>query len=327
MDNVMFSIIVPVYNAQKHLEQCVDSVLNQTYFNFELILVDDGSIDSSPSICDAYSNQDKRIKTIHQENKGQTSARKKGLEESIGKYILFLDSDDWIDQDTLKMSSSIIEKYTPDVLVFGWNEYRNGNYIEIDSYLKEGFYRRQDIEEKILASLLMNENGLFFPRALWAKVYKRELIIENLNKVPEIIRNGEDMCCVVNTILHADSLYICKNQMYMYRIENESLSKSGDEFAFKRCKVMANFLNETIIENETLKEQYNRLLVQQMYSAAVRIHNAIGFNKRFIEEYKELVSDSLCKEAINCAYFSKENRKLRMKQRILKFGMRLISSR
>ena len=103
----MVSIIVPIYNAEKKLRRCVESILSQTFSDFELILVNDGSIDNSLKICEKYALNDKRIKIISQENKGIVSARKKGIENSTGEYIIFVDSDDWID---LKMVDKLYNK-------------------------------------------------------------------------------------------------------------------------------------------------------------------------------------------------------------------------
>ena len=98
-----FSIIVPVYNVEKYLRECIDSILCQTFTDFELILVDDGSKDESGKICDEYAEKDNRIKVIHKENGGQSTARNCGVKESSGKYIVFLDSDDFISEDTIPM--------------------------------------------------------------------------------------------------------------------------------------------------------------------------------------------------------------------------------
>lgn len=106
----LVTIIVPVYNVEKYLKKCVDSILNQTYKNIEVILIDDGSSasDKSPIICDEYAKKDKRIKVIHKINGGLSSARNAGLDIAKGDYIYFVDSDDWIDKDTIKDNIKIL---------------------------------------------------------------------------------------------------------------------------------------------------------------------------------------------------------------------------
>ena len=115
------SVIIPVYNVEKFIEQSIKSVLNQTYKNLEIILVDDGSTDSSGSICDEYSKKDKRIKVIHQDNKGLSGARNSGLDIATGKYIMFLDSDDYFENNSCEILYSEIEKKQADYVI--------GNYI------------------------------------------------------------------------------------------------------------------------------------------------------------------------------------------------------
>lgn len=122
MDNkYLVSIIVPVYNVEKYLRRCVNSIISQTYQNLEIILVDDGSLDSSSTMCDEFEKEDNRIKVIHQNNKGLSGARNTGLSLVTGEYVAFVDSDDWIDKDTIKYCMSLISRYNnkPDVVQFG----------------------------------------------------------------------------------------------------------------------------------------------------------------------------------------------------------------
>lgn len=105
--NVKFSVIVPIYNVEKYLRKCIDSILKQTYRNFELILVDDGSPDECPNICDEYAKNDKRIKVIHKENEGLVAARNTGIKEAVGDYICYVDGDDWISEVLLE---TVLEK-------------------------------------------------------------------------------------------------------------------------------------------------------------------------------------------------------------------------
>lgn len=321
-NNSFFSIIVPVYNAERYLEKCITSVLEQSFRDFELILVDDGSKDRSAYICDQHAQKEKRIKIIHQKNTGQTLARKKGVIKSTGKYILFLDSDDWLEKETLEKCHNILIRKSVDILVFGSKEYKKDKVVEIPIDFPQGYYDEKRIESTICPSLLMDENGRFFPRALWGKVFERQVITNNLNKVPGMIRNGEDMCCIISTVLESKSIYIFKDSLYFYRIENvESLSKSGDELALKRCKVMADFFDDIVLKkNPTLRDQYLRLLVQQTYSAVVRTLNEIDC-KKCLKLYQELIDNSFCSVAISQAKFSRRAIKLKIKQIILKYEL------
>ena len=114
------SIIVPVYNVEKYLERCVKSIQNQTYSDLEIILVDDGSPDSSGALCDQYAKEDKRIKVIHKKNGGLSEARNYGIEAATGSYIMFIDSDDWIDLDMAEMLCKLSNKYDADIVECSW---------------------------------------------------------------------------------------------------------------------------------------------------------------------------------------------------------------
>lgn len=118
----MFSIVVPVYKVESYLPQCIESILSQTYTDFELILVDDGSPDNCGKICDAYAAQDNRIRVIHKENGGVTSARLAGAEAAVGEYIVCIDGDDWISPDYLSNFAECIREYAPDIVCCGFVE-------------------------------------------------------------------------------------------------------------------------------------------------------------------------------------------------------------
>ena len=122
------SIVIPVYNVERYLSECLNSIVDQDYTNWEAILVDDGSTDQSGSICDAYAQNDKRFVVIHQENKGAACAKNTGLDHVSGEFVAFIDSDDYIDSDWLQISISTAKKYNADVVEFGFDKvYKNKN--------------------------------------------------------------------------------------------------------------------------------------------------------------------------------------------------------
>lgn len=115
-EKVQLSVIVPVYNVEQYLKQCIDSILNQTFKNFELILVDDGALDSCPQICDNYSKHDDRVKVIHKKNGGLSSARNAGIKVAKGKFLTFIDSDDWISKNYFEEMMKEQDKYNADII-------------------------------------------------------------------------------------------------------------------------------------------------------------------------------------------------------------------
>ena len=131
------SIIVPVYKAEKYLHRCVDSILAQTFTDWELLLIDDGSPDRSGDICDEYAKKDTRIRVFHKKNGGVSSARNLGLDNVQGEYVTFVDSDDWIDVNTLNVCFSQIETYDLDILQFSYtrNEKQLGDVLDFESHV------------------------------------------------------------------------------------------------------------------------------------------------------------------------------------------------
>ena len=169
MDYGKVSVIVPIYKVEPYLDQCVQSIVNQTYKNLEIILVDDGSPDNSPAMCDAWAEKDNRIRVIHKENGGFSSARNAGLDAATGDYIQFVDSDDWILPDMTAALVSCAVKENADVVRCGYCENVDGDTQEIctnsRTYCPE--YNKLVID-------IMND-GLM-SGAVWNKLYKRGVL-------------------------------------------------------------------------------------------------------------------------------------------------------
>lgn len=174
-DSPLFSIILPIYNVEKYIDRCINTILNQEFSNYEIILVDDGSTDSCPELCDRYGKFSKKIKVLHKKNGGLSSARNAGLNIATGKYIFWVDSDDYLPMGTLKQLGEILCKNDVDILKF--NYIRQPDNITINSILKPGNYNRKKIEEVVIPLALKN-TGEFIMSA-WAHIYKREFITRN----------------------------------------------------------------------------------------------------------------------------------------------------
>ena len=155
----LFSIIVPVYKAEKYLDDCIKSLLKQTITDFEVILVDDGSPDRSGEICDDYSEKYKFIKTIHKKNEGLVSARKAGAKVAVGKYIVCVDSDDWVDDGYLEKFYTIIKRFQPDIICSGMKRVFGEKSKKVQIKQRSGFYSKSQIEEEIFPILIQGENG------------------------------------------------------------------------------------------------------------------------------------------------------------------------
>ena len=239
---MLFSVIVPVYNVEEYLPSCIESVLNQTFGDFELILVDDGSPDNCPQICDDYAKMDNRIKVVHKPNGGLASARRAGIKEAHGDYVYNLDSDDLIELDTLECAHNIIKDTGCDIVSFSYRWVKNGQTVDITTdCLDEGLYTEKDIEKHIYPKLLVDKNMKHISYYLAGKAIKRELLTPIQLGVSENISLGEDFCCTIPCYLHAKSVFISKKIAYLYTVRGNSLSK---EFNTKQIYLIQDVINE-----------------------------------------------------------------------------------
>lgn len=211
----MVSVIIPVYNSEKYIRNCVDSVLKQSYQEIEIILVDDESKDSSPQICDEYANKDKRVKVIHKKNGGTADARNTGLTAATGEYITFMDNDDyWNDEDALRNIMEQLNETKADVLMFDTMEYWENKHKFARSSKscersKVAFQNRDNALREII------QNGLLY-RAVWAKVIKAQLIREHGLYFENGIRN-EDTDWTAKLLLCAETYDWYEGVFYVYR--------------------------------------------------------------------------------------------------------------
>ena len=211
---MFFSVIVPIYKVEEYLPACIESVLGQSFPDFELILVDDGSPDQCPAMCDAYAEKDARIKVIHKPNGGLASARRAGIRVAAGAYVFSLDSDDQIEKDTLACAHKIISDTNCEMVSFSYRWVKNGETVKItNDGLDEGLYIGESLEKHIFPRLLMDRNMEHMSYYLSGKAIKRNLLTPNQLNVSETISLGEDLCCVVPCYLQAKSVYISKKML------------------------------------------------------------------------------------------------------------------
>lgn len=245
----LFSIVIPIYNAQKYLEQCLDSIVGQTNSDLEIILVDDGSSDSSWSICKKYEEKYKNIKAFHKENGGLVSTREKGMEESTGKYIGFVDADDWVERNLLEKVGSIIKKHDPDIISFQvvleFQQKSEGRRLTVP----EGYYDKQRLEKDIYPIMLFNKNENFYDFGIYPsisnKFVKRELLIKNRCKDYRITM-GEDAACTYASFLEARSAYIMKEALYHYRQNPNSMTNQYDHERFEKYRILIEYLDQIL---------------------------------------------------------------------------------
>lgn len=221
-----FSVLVPVYRVEAWIRQCIDSILGQTFENFELILVDDGSPDDCPSICDAYEKKDERVSVIHKTNGGLVSARVAGIHQASGEYIVNVDGDDWIADDMLQQAYKKIVAFQADIVSFAFScEYGSVSKTDAEP-LAEGFYDETAIKKQIYPRVLMDKKMQHVHSNLCGKVIRRSLLYPCQTAVDPRISLGEDLICIVSIYNAGRSVYICEKAMYFYRQREASITKT-----------------------------------------------------------------------------------------------------
>ena len=246
MQTPLFSIIVPIYKTEKFLRQCVDSILNQTYSDFQVILVDDGSPDGSGAICDEYACRDHRVKVIHKENGGQCNARKAALAECSGEYVVCVDSDDYIAPDHLAHFAEVIRTHAPDVVLFSATQFSAYDRAPMQMLLPAGLYINERINE-IRQNLICAENLCQkIQYAVWAAVVKRSLFEIYQRPVPAHFRRGEDVALTVPLLAECDSVYVLDYYGYFYRNNPESIMNTFRHDEVQHMKELASYLQSRL---------------------------------------------------------------------------------
>lgn len=230
------SVIIPVYNAEKYLSRCLDSVINQITNEDEILLIDDNSTDSSPSICEKYEKNYENIKYFRQEkNNGPSKARNLGLEKSEGKYIVFLDSDDFIEEKYFDIMLKYSQKY--DLVICAY-------YLtnEDKKEKKKVMMQSKEINMTNILELLNNKEML---NTLWNKMYKSNIIKENKIFFDEKEKRGEDLLFNLDYISYVkNNIYVVDELLYNYIMKKEGLNLGTEETLIKRLERAKKFANK-----------------------------------------------------------------------------------
>ncbi len=270
MNTVEISVIVPIYRIEKYLPECIDSLLDQSFLNFELILVDDGSPDNCPKICDDYAKEDARIKVIHRVNGGLLSARKAGLKEAKGKYISYVDGDDWVDKYYLDSMFKLAEANDADLVTTGHFREFDGKIETIKPKIA-GIYDENELKSSIIPNAIYNgdfcEHGM--STYVWNKLFKRELLINILFDVPNEIIMGEDAAITYSYLAISKSLVVSRIPLYYYRQRHDSIVKSieNPKTEYYRLGLLMNFLKlklSYVLDEQTLNKQIRYYLYSQI---------------------------------------------------------------
>lgn len=239
MKDYKISIIVPVYNAEKYLEKCVDSLLNQTYGNLEILLIDDGSKDTSGQLCDEYVKRDTRIRAVHKENGGLVTAWKKGVEVSGGQYLCFVDSDDWIDDHMIEEMAEHLKDEEREIIASDYViERDDGSKQFVWQQLSPGEYDRAAIVKEVIPNLLGRESR-YVTMSRCMKLISRKLIEDNMKySDPEAVM-GEDVTVMLPSLIDCDRLFIMDHKAYYhYLYLTESMAHKYDKNMYENMQLL-----------------------------------------------------------------------------------------
>lgn len=249
-----FSIIVPIYNSEKYLKNCIDSILNQTYGDFELLMIDDGSTDMSSKICDEYEKKDDRIRVVHKKNGGVSTARNNGLNVAEGEYLIFVDSDDSIEKYMLERINEKIIENDADFIICG--KFKEEQEINLEKIINN-----TDIEN--LKDMIINEKI----NSTWGKAYKRKIM--QMIRFDTSITIGEDLLFNIEYMKKTKRIYMLNKKLYNYNTENEnSLTK-------KYIKNKYEQLTKVNIQLENYLKQYKNKKLDSV-SAYIKLKNKIS---------------------------------------------------
>ena len=254
---IKVSIIVPIYNVEKYLKRCLDSLVNQTLNDIEIICINDGSTDDSLDILNEYAKRDERIVVINQENSGQSVARNRGIDVAKGEYVGFVDSDDWVSEDYFECLYAEILSH-PDIVIFGAN-----TFYENIGKIKAGQYSSKTFPSKF------NINKLFqYHTICMNKLYRKEFLVTNDIKFAENQKYSEEQLLFVKSLILAKNVSVIKKDIYNYR-KNRKESLTGQKYKkdfspISTCYYIINFLSN--IDNYNLKYKIYSKYLQKTLS-------------------------------------------------------------
>lgn len=304
MDKI--SIIVPVYKVPENLlRQCIESLINQSFKNIEIILVDDGSPDNCGDICDEYAKKDNRIKVIHQKNRGLAGARNTGFFQANGKWITFVDGDDWIDRDTCLKA---IEATDIDTELVFWTRMKEYNNKSIECYFIKGIEKKTYFDDECRE---LQENILDFNSNIstaYAKLIKREFLLENKIIHDEELRQGaEGIEFNIRLFENLKKAVFINIPLYHYIYNDQSISANcsdeNNEYVIRCFEKIKNYILQSKNKDKLLEMFYNRMvyvIITTAISGYFNPNNCEEYKSK-VNKYKDYLSQTLVKESLKNA--------------------------
>lgn len=293
------SVIVPIYKSEKYLRRCVDSILNQTYTDLEVILVNDGSPDSCPQICEAYRREDSRVIVLHQKNAGVSAARNTGLDRASGEYITFVDSDDYIEPYMYSKMVRIIKQYDCDIVMCDCVK-EFSNYSESYTHnIRSGFYDKSHLLKEYYPHLLIMDN-MEYPATIsnWLLLFRNNKSFSNIRYI-EGVRYSEDWLFGACLLKQASSFYYMKNQnFYHYFMNDQSATHKYVDDKWHDYEILYFKMTEYFKDTDyDFSEQLNKVLLFLIYNAVGEILSTQKLNSvEKVKKAKKILSEEYVRE-------------------------------
>ncbi|MEQ8154256.1 MAG: glycosyltransferase [Clostridiaceae bacterium] len=321
--NKTLSIIVPVYNSEKYLGECLDTIINQRYTDLEIILIDDGSADRSREIIKDYMARDSRIKAFFQKNSGVSAARNSGIKNSTGDYITFVDSDDWLELNLYEEIIQKIEENNCDAGLYSYTRELKAcvKMDEVLPFSSDELLDRERIHKDLILNLISYEDETkeSIMGAIWRCVFKAELIKGNNILFDREMHYAEDLIFCLNAFKKCNSIYILNKPLYHYRLSGTSVTSEYKSDHFERQLFVYNKIKEVFKDNNdtALSNRMNIMMLRYIINGITHICNT---NSSFSEKYRNVkrILNDKASEDIRKNYSIKSN-----KYKILKYNLPL----
>ena len=303
----MISIIVPIYNIEDYIRKSIESLIAQRSNDIEIILVDDGSVDSCPSICDEYYTVDKRVVVIHKKNGGLVSARIAGLEVAKGEYIMFVDGDDWIEGELIgSLEHSLTNNKDTDLICFGSIYINTKSRLEHRIALPSGTYNRKKIEDTIFPNLIENAYGKYFDSSIWGKVFRKSLLEECYDRMNTDITMGEDGAITRPYMLKCNQITIIEKCFYCYNRTNQSSMTSAlKPINWKNPWLIRDVLIKSFGYTDKWKYQINRNTVHNLFITSISQFNSSKSFFKVSRDIRKNLYNGQLKDICDNTHYSK----------------------
>lgn len=312
------SIIVPVYKVEKYLARCVDSILGQSYKNFELVLVDDGSPDNCGKICDEYAKKDCRVKVVHKKNGGLSSARNAGVAVSSGDWIYFIDSDDWVEENLIEdVVNAIKSNPQTECVLFG---YYIDFVLENRSLVRKFETGRRETNDNTAQSVLLEAERSAMFNSTCNKVYKRAIVKENDIVFPENVKTGEDLPFNCKYFSYIQSCHVLSGSYYHYMRQGEATIVTRYDPTLLDTMIKTNKQRIELYEYLNMYSSEEKAVMSKMvisdinsciFNEARNAENSFSSRKEF---FQRLLNEPIIKQAV-----MELDKSLPLMQRVFKY--------